>query len=54
MKSYSYSVNVDKTYEVGKVYDIDKYHYYDERFFMLYNDWLALNREEHIKSILDD
>jgi hypothetical protein len=22
--------------------------------FMLYNDWLALNRENHIKSIIDD
>jgi hypothetical protein len=22
--------------------------------FMLYNDWLALNRENHIKSIIDE
>jgi len=55
VKSYLNHRNIDETYEVGEVYDIDKDHYNDAKeFFMLYNDWLALNRENHIKSILDD
>jgi hypothetical protein len=38
------------------VYDIDygligKYHSVD---FILYNDWLALEREKQMKSIIDD
>jgi len=26
----------------------------NDNYFLLYNEWLALEREKHIKSILDD
>jgi hypothetical protein len=45
-------------YVLGHMLCIEDDHYvndyYEEKFFMLYNDWIALNRENHIKSILDD